>query len=345
MRVLIVDDDPVTVRLLSVVLARDGYEVIVSRTGREALEVLRREDVRMVVTDWEMPEMDGLELCRTVRSTHSDSYVYLVMLTSNVSQEHIVAGLSAGADDFIAKPFNPAELLLRLRAGERILSLETRDLTLFAIAKLAESRDPDTGSHLERIRDYCRVLGAALSEQAEFRDEVTPAYIRLLYLTSPLHDIGKVAIPDFVLLKPGRLTEREFEIMKTHATAGAQTLEAALRAHPEAHYLRMARDIAAYHHEHFDGAGYPDGLTGDAIPLAARIVSLADVYDALTSKRVYKAELDHEVARSIILKSMNTQFDPRVVEAFLATESEFVAIHHRFARMGEDPRSFGPGQV
>jgi putative two-component system response regulator len=181
------------------------------------------------------------------------------------------------------------------------------------------------------MREYCRILGEELARCDRFRDDVDGEYIQLLYLTSPLHDIGKVGIPDCVLRKPGRLTEDEFEVMKQHAVIGGQTLEAVSRAAGEAQFLQMASDIAWSHHEKYDGSGYPRGLAGEAIPLCARIVALADVYDALTSERVYKPAYGHETARSIILEGSGTHFDPAIVEAFIARESQFLAISRRFA--------------
>ena len=168
-------------------------------------------------------------------------------------------------------------------------------------------------------------------ESHKFRSQINAEYIRLIYLTSPLHDIGKVGIPDCVLLKPGALNDQEFEVMKTHTTLGAQTLEAALRQFPGVHFLQMGRDIAASHHERFDGSGYRQGLSSDSIPLCARIVAVADVYDALTSKRVYKRAFDHAVARSIIVKESGSHFDPDVVDAFLQNEARFVSIRAQFA--------------
>ena len=331
MRILIVDDDPMALEMLRHALTRAGHSVETATNGREALDVLQRGGCRLVISDWEMPEMSGVELCRAIRAGDSAGYVYIVLLSARVSAADTVEGLSAGADDFMTKPFNPAELKVRVSIGERILSLETRDLTIFAMAKLAESRDPETGAHLERVCCYCRVLAQHLACLPKFQHEVDGAYARLIYLTSPLHDIGKVAIPDCVLLKPGRLSDREFEIMKEHTTLGARTLEAALREHPEARFLQMARDIAASHHERWDGTGYPRGLSGADIPLCGRIVALADVYDALTTKRVYKGAFTHDVARSIILEGRGAHFDPDIVDAFVANEAQFHDIRARFA--------------
>ena len=335
MRILIVDDDPMALEMLKHALTRAGHQVETASNGVEALEVLRKGTCRLVISDWTMPEMDGVELCRRIRAADSGGYIYLILLTARNSQQDTVEGLSAGADDFMPKPFNPTELMLRVRIGERILSLETRDVTIFALAKLAESRDPETGAHLERVCNYSRMLAQHLSTLPKFSDQVNDGYVRLIFQTSPLHDIGKVAIPDCVLLKPGRLSDREFEIMKSHTIFGAQTLDAALREHPEAGFLRMARDIAATHHERFDGTGYPAGLKGSDIPLCGRIVAVADVYDALTTKRVYKNAFAHDVARSMIMEERGSHFDPDVVEAFLACEQQFIEIRNRF----DEPRA------
>ena len=331
MRVLVVDDDIMALEMLKFSLERAGHHVSIATNGREALEVLRRDACRVVISDWEMPEIDGLEFCRLLRRDHQDSYVYVILLTGRKGTQSIVAGLTAGADDFLTKPFDPEEILVRLHTAERILSLETRDLTIFALAKLAESRDPDTGRHLERVRNYSRLLAAQLATYPEFSATINGSFIALIYQTSPLHDIGKIAIPDSVLLKAGSLNDAEYAIMKTHATHGAETLGAALRQYPEAIFLQMARDIAATHHERWDGSGYPAGLRGNAIPLCGRIVALADVYDALTSKRVYKSAMNHATARSIILEGSGKHFDPAIVQAFLAREADFIAISHHHA--------------
>jgi len=328
MRILIVDDDDDALKMLERALSQSGYEVETARSGDEALALLRSGSSRLVISDWEMPGMSGEDLCRAVRAGDFSSYVYFILLTSHGGSAYTVRGLSAGADDFISKPFDPAELSVRVRAGERVLALETRDLTLFAMAKLAESRDPETGSHLERIQGYARVLAEQLLKLAH--PGVDAEYVRLLHLTSPLHDIGKVGIPDAVLLKPGRLSDREFEVMKTHTVLGAETLGAALAKFPSAAFLRMARDIALSHHERYDGAGYPRGLAREQIPLCGRIVAVADVYDALISRRVYKEPFAHDVAREIMFAKSGTHFDPVLTEAFRQAEEQFIEIRKRF---------------
>jgi putative two-component system response regulator len=331
MHVLIVDDDEIALDLLSETLTGAGYQVSVAHNGLEALETLRTGLFSFVISDWEMPEMNGIELCRRIRERHFSSYVYIILVTSRDGTEHVVEGLDAGADDFISKPFHPAELCVRVRSGSRLLALESRNLTIFTLAKLAESRSPETGAHLERMREYCRILADRLSRTGKHRREIDADYVNLIYVTSPLHDIGKVGIQDSVLLKGGAFSDKEFEIMKSHVRLGAETLEAAARYQPDAEFLRMARDIALTHHEWYDGSGYPQGLVGDEIPLCGRIVALADVYDALTAKRVYKNAFTHDIARSIILEESGSHFDPDVVDAFLKSEQEFIDIHQRFA--------------
>lgn len=327
MRVLVVDDDDCAVELLSELLTRSGYRVSRAANGRQALQLLESSSFRLVITECHAPEIDGLELCRIIRSNKASGYVYTIILSDRTERADITAGLSAGADDYVCKPYDPTELLLRVNAARRIAALGASEVAVFALAKLAESRDPETGQHLERIRNYCWILARWL--RREFL-EITDEFVDNLYQTSTLHDIGKVGIPDSVLLKPGRLTEREFEIMKSHTTIGARTLMAAMRQFPEVNYLAMAKDIALTHHENFDGSGYPHGLRGNDIPLCGRIVTLADVYDALTSRRPYKAAYDHEVARGIIVETMD-RFDPRVLTAFLELEGEFNVIRDAFS--------------
>ena len=331
MQVLIVDDNPIALITLKGLLTENGYEVFTATDGKKGLEAMERyPSCRVVISDWEMPEMNGIEFCMAVRAQDRPGYIYFLLLTSHDQTNEKVLGLSAGADDFVTKPYEAAEVLARLRAGERILSLETRDVAIFALAKLAESRDNDTGTHLERVQHYCRALSRCMAGHGKFKDVINSEYVRLIFQTSPLHDIGKVGIPDAILLKPGRLDPHEFDIMKTHTTIAAHTLDAALDKFPGVAFLKMAKDIAESHHEKYDGTGYPYGLREEEIPLSGRIIAVADVYDALVSKRVYKDAFTHDSARAIIEEGRSKHFDPDVVDAFVAIGDEFLDIRQRF---------------
>ncbi|QDU57941.1 HD domain-containing phosphohydrolase [Aeoliella mucimassa] len=350
MKVLVIDDDVVSAEIAKCTLQHFGYEVRCEYDGIEGFEQIRTGEYSIVISDWDMPGMPGDELCRLVRQRNWSSYIFFILLTSHSDMGHLVQGLKAGADDFLVKPFEPEELIVRLRTGERVLSLQSRDVLLFTLAKLTESRDNETGLHLERMREYGRILAMELSGWSEFKDEVDGDYVQMLYLTSPLHDIGKVGVPDSVLLKPGKLSREEFEIMKRHPLIGGETLAAAVEVAPDAKYLQMARDIALYHHEKFDGSGYPYGLSGEDIPLCGRLIALADVYDALTSKRVYKEKFSTQKAKEIILEGTGTHFDPKIVEAFLAQEKAFVEVsNHLDASLADENHSsaeslFGIGE-
>jgi putative two-component system response regulator len=334
MRVLVVDDDLITREIVVEDLRHFGYDVTAASDGREAFELVRTGMFRLVVSDWQMPHMSGLDLCREIRKRGWSGYIYFILLTLRGGVDNVVCGLDAGADDFLTKPFQPQELRMRLRTGERVLGLESRDLMIFAMAKLAESRDKDTGDHLDRMREYSRILADELSRWPHYCQQVDGDYVQLIYQTSPLHDIGKVGVPDSILLKPGPLTPEEFAIMQRHTLLGGETLQAVAESRPDALFLKMAKEIALTHHERFDGTGYPQRLKGEQIPLCGRIVALADVYDALTSKRVYKPAFDHQKARAIILESKGTQFDPDVVQAFINREQEFVAVSRQFHDQG-----------
>ncbi len=335
MQVLIVDDDDFALDVLTSTLSRMGFTAVPAKDGQEAMDILRRGEIHLVITDWDMPGMNGIDLCRAIRKEDLSGYIYVIMLTAREGNSQRLEGLCAGADDFLNKPLDPEELLVCLKTSERILALETRDVALFALAKLAESRDTETGDHIERVQQYTRLLARNLSDDVKACNGVDDDYIRLLYQTSPLHDLGKVGIPDAILLKPAKLTADEFAIMKTHTIIGAETLDAALRRFPNARFLQIAREIAATHHERFDGTGYPNGLAGQQIPLCGRIVAVADVYDALCSRRVYKSAMTHEQAKAILVAGQGTHFDPEVVQAFLRAEPQILAVRASLQNEGE----------
>ncbi|MGA2583426.1 MAG: response regulator [Tepidisphaeraceae bacterium] len=342
MHALIVDDDELSLDILQGVLEEMGHQVLRAHDGQEALQIIQERQIHLVITDWEMPKMNGLELCRAIRQGDFDGYVYIVMLTSRDGGQQKIEGLHAGADAFLVKPLNSDELLVSLKTADRILALETRELAMFALAKLSESRDPETGAHLERVQSYARLLAQYLSTTEKFFGRIDHEFIRLIYQTTPLHDIGKVGIPDNVLLKPGKLSDEETSIMRTHAKLGAQTLEASLQRFPNVRFLQMARDIALFHHERWDGQGYPNGLAGEQIPLPARIVALADVYDALTSRRVYRHAMSHPQAKAIIDGDCGTHFDPDIVDAFHKLEKQFITIREQYRDAESEQEAMAP---
>jgi putative two-component system response regulator len=341
MRALIADNDPAARNLLQTTLAAAGYEVETAPNGQLALEMLRSSGARLLIANADLAEMNGVELCAAIRRQDLAGYIYIIMIAPVDDPRVKIAALHAGADSFIARPVNPEELRICLKNAERILSLETRDAAMFALAKLAESRDPQTGSHIERVQSYSRLLAQYLAGTDKYRGIIDDEYIRLIHQTSPLHDIGKLAIPDPVLLKPGQLDSQETAVMRTHAELGEKTLYAALLRFPGAGFLQVARDIAATHHEKYDGSGYPQGLAGDDIPLCGRIVALADAYDAMTSRRVYKNPIAHDRAKQIIIRESGSHFDPDVVHAFLQCDGEFIGVNQRM--MDEAPGEVNSG--
>lgn len=333
---------------------RPSFDVQCTSTGQEGAELLKSalaegRPYELAFVDVRMPTgWDGVETVQRLWSIDPQLQVVICSAHSDYSLDEILERL--GHTDrllILKKPFDNAEVMqlaialtrkweLTQQARERFDSLEqavaerakeildTRDVAVFALAQLAESRDPETGRHLERIRGYCRILADELSKHGPYTHIVDAQWIDDIYRSSPLHDIGKVGIPDAILLKPGRLSEREFAILKKHTLIGAGALERAVAHTGCGGFLKMAADIARYHHERWDGSGYPDGLQSHDIPLAARIVALADVYDALTSVRVYKSAYEPEVARLMIEEQSGKHFDPAIVEAFQARFSEFL---------------------
>ena len=327
-KILLVDDDPAQRMLLNMCLEMGDYAVIEANNGEEAFTILEKEpDIRLVVTDLDMPVMNGFDLISKVRESDL-RYRYLIVLTSSEEKESLVNALSLGADDYISKPVRPDEMRLRIEGGIRLLRLEIQEELILSMAKLAEYRSDETGYHLERVQFYTRTLARDLSNkhpQLKISTQQAEEFARV----SPLHDIGKVAIPDSILHKPDQLTTDEFELMKNHANIGGQLLKD-IYTKTGSPYLRVAYEAAMYHHERYNGKGYPEGLKGEEIPVVARIVALADMYDAMTSERCYKLPFSHEKAKTIILKERGEHLDPKMVDSFLAMEDESLAIRERF---------------
>lgn len=358
--ILVVDDMRENTLILQNFLAPKGYQVAAAFSGAEALELVEKNPPDVILLDLMMPGMDGFTVCQRLKQDPRTRHIPVVVLTGMSEREANVKALEMGADDFMAKPFDSVVLDARIRSSLRSKALQdriieyqreleannelleqrirertaqlarTQQVTVFSLAKLAESRDTETGEHLDRMRRYATEIAVELAASDKFRDVVTKVFVEALFESSPLHDIGKVGIPDQILLKPGKLSRDEFDVMKTHTQIGGDTLRAAdLEAGGDS-FLAMGRDIAYAHHEKWDGAGYPAGLKGTEIPLAARICALGDVYDALTSKRPYKEAFSHEKSRGIILEGRGAHFDPDIVDAFLARERQFTEISKSF---------------
>ncbi len=327
-KVLVTDDDIGQRLILRNSLESDGYEVYEAANGKQAADILDTEpDIRLLLTDLAMPEMDGFELVRHIRNREM-RYTYIIVLTSIDDRESLIKALSLGADDYLTKPVFPDELKLRLQSGTRLLRLESQEALIFSMAKLAEYRSEETGYHLERVAYYTRHLARDLVRRNPgYR--LTVSLADEIALVSPLHDLGKVAIPDHILHKPGRLNKDECEIMKTHTSIGAKFIREIFDK-TGSHYLWLGYEIAKFHHERWDGRGYPVGLAGEAIPVSAQIMGIADVYDALTSKRCYKDAFGHDQAYKMIIDERGRQFDPRVVDAFVRNEDVFLEVKKRF---------------
>ncbi len=326
-KVLIVDDAPIQLKLLRTHLEDDGFTVIEACNGTEALKIIdTTPDLHLMVTDINMPDMNGYELIQAVRDK-AQLALYIVVITQLTDEETPVTSLRLGANDFLTKPVRYKELCLRLRNGLHVVRLESQDELIFSMAQLADHRSPETGRHLDRVQNFTRLLGRQLIKshpELGMTENIAQDISRF----SPLHDIGKVAIPDSILKKQGKLTEKEFKIMQDHAKIGGELISTILRK-TASRSLRLAYELTMYHHEKWDGTGYPIGLAGIDIPISARIMALADVYDALTCERVYKKAFSREEARSIIVGSAGSHFDPIVVEAFEVLEERFHELRQR----------------
>lgn len=352
--ILVIDDTPGNLSLLNQLL-RTQYRVKLANSGARGLELAAMSRPDLILLDIMMPEMDGYEVIRNLKADPATSKVPVIFLTAKSGAEDEEQGLAMGAVDFIHKPIAPSVVLARVRTHLQIRNwqifledksawlekeIEARvsevfrlqEATIRVMVSLAEFRDECTGNHIRRTQDYVRLLAEYLSRQPRDSAFLGRDQIDRIAKASPLHDIGKIAIPDHILLKPGRHTPEEFDIMKTHSVKGESMLQRSLREMGgENEMLVFACQIARSHHERWDGSGYPDGLAGEAIPLAARLMAVADVYDALRSRRPYKKEFSHAEAVEIVIQGRGSHFDPLLVEAFLALESVFAEIAIKLA--------------
>jgi len=352
--VLVVDGSADNIALISSLL-RGSYRTRIATDGEKALRIVLSEaPPDLVLLDVEMPGMDVYEVCRQLKEDPLAAHLPVIFLAGTQSADDEEMGLRAGAVDYIAKPVSSPVLLARvethlaLSRARRILQSRNsgledevrrrteeieiaHDTTILVVAMLAETRDNDTGNHIRRTQHYVRILAEHMKGNLRCPELLDEAWIDLLCKSVPLHDIGKVGIPDAVLRKPGRLTAEEFEIMKTHAVLGRDAILAAeSQVGTSNSFLYLAREVAGSHHEKWNGSGYPEGLSGDDIPLSARLMSVADVYDALISRRDYKPAFSHDRAVVLIVEGKGRDFDPDVVDAFLACGDRFAAIARQF---------------
>lgn len=352
--ILIVDDSPDNIAFMSQGLAQ-YYRIKAARSGKLALEILAQYPVDLVLLDIVMPEMSGYEVIHQIKHNPYTEHIPVIFLTGKSNPEDEQLGFELGAVDYVFKPVSIP--LLKSRVHTHLQNKRSKDILLnqndylenevlrrsgeldrmqdavvFALASLAETRDPETGNHLLRTQHYVKVLAQRLATTEKYRDVLSPTVIDTYFKAAPLHDIGKVGIPDNILLKPGKLTQDEFTIMRNHALLGKLALEKAEKLSGACTALiNAAKEIVIGHHEKWDGSGYPMGLRGEAIPLSARLMALADVYDALICRRVYKAPMNHEEAKAIILQGRGSHFDPMVIDAFLQEEQNFIDIAQQFA--------------
>ncbi|MFA5504121.1 MAG: two-component system response regulator [Vulcanimicrobiota bacterium] len=353
-KILIVDDEPLNLNVLASLLRTD-YRPVVAKNGEQALERASTDPPPdLILLDIMMPELNGYEVCRRLKASERTRDIPVIFVTAMGEVEDETRGFDLGAVDYITKPISPpivaarVKTHLELRAARmallqqnetleekvkertRELSL-TRDATIHSLAGLAETRDPETGGHIRRTQTYVRVLAEYVQDNPRFSGELSPEVIELLYKSAPLHDIGKVGVPDSVLLKPGKLTDEEYEEMKRHTIYGRDALLQAEKAlDGTSSFLSYATEIAYTHQEKWDGSGYPQGLRGENIPLSGRLMAIADVYDALISRRCYKPAYTHEEAVRIIREGRGRHFDPELTDAFLEIAEEFRRIADQF---------------
>lgn len=352
--ILVVDDTPENLQLLTEMLKERGHRVRPVPDGKLALQAARNNPPEIILLDINMPEMNGYEICAEMKADPQLAKIPVIFISANIDTIDKVKAFAVGGVDYVTKPFQFDEVEARVETHLKIRRLQveldrhnwqlqemvkaqvkeisdSQTATILALAKLSEYRDEDTGNHIVRVQKYCRALAIRLAEKGIFDNQIDESFIDNIYHASAMHDIGKVGIPDHILLKPGKLTDEEFEIMKTHSILGAETLKTVLASYPNNGFIKMGMEVARSHHERWNGSGYPDGLAGEMIPLSARIIAIADQYDALRNKRPYKPAFDEAKTYIIITegdgRSIPIHLDPRILSVFKIIASEFDAIY------------------
>jgi response regulator RpfG family c-di-GMP phosphodiesterase/serine/threonine protein kinase len=361
-RVLIVDDEEPVRRVCRLALSREPVACDESETGPDAIDRGLVGPYDLVLLDVDLPGLNGEQVLRRLREHPPAAHTKVIMLSGRTTGDDLSRLLSAGADDYLTKPFSVVQLRARVQAALRLKEaqdrsdllarrlaatnaeleqalnirdgelIHARGALVLALAKLVEQRSSETGAHLIRLQRYCRVLAEAAAATPAFAGRLDPAFVQAVEAAAPLHDIGKVAIPDHILNKPGQLTSEERGLIQTHTSVGADTLAEVSARYPFATaFFHTAIEIARHHHERWDGTGYPDRLAGEAIPLSARLVAIADVYDALRSRRVYKPSLPHPIAVEQMADRSPGHFDPALLDVFRRVAGQFDRIYHETA--------------
>lgn len=354
--ILVVDDLEANRDMLARRLQQLGHLVKSAESGADALQRLEDFAIDLVLLDLMMPEMDGIEVVRRMKADTRFASIPVVMVSANDEMDNVVRCIEMGAEDYLPKPFNPVLLRARVEAClqkkrahdyevkqqrnlEEKVKAQVQEISsaqlaaIFAMSKLAAARCTESGTHLERTREYCRVIAQQMASTPKYKKIIDDAFIDALYAAALLHDIGKVGIPDHILNQPN-VDMNEWEVLKTHPLIGSETLRAVEAQHPGIILIRMGIDIVEAHHEKWDASGYPYGLRGESIPLAARIMALADAYDGLTSAHENRCFFSHEEARQMIELGAGRHFDPDVVEAFIKIEMEMMRIRRQHADDG-----------
>ncbi len=352
-KILIVDDECFYIDVL-VNLLEDEYSIVVAKDGEQALKRAQCSvPPDLILLDVLMPGLDGYEVCSRLKQHPDTRDIPIIFLTIKSEVDDEIKGFELGASDYIVKPMSPPIVkarirtilaldqarralktqnrLLEQRVQERTREIQqTQDVAIYCLASLAETRDNETGNHIRRTQHYIKLLATYLQNHPRFRQQIDNEFINLLFKSAPLHDIGKVGVPDRILLNPGKLEGEDWEEMKRHAQYGRDAILTAEKELGSTSFLRLAREIAYSHHECWDGTGYPQGLRGDDIPLSGQLMAIADIYDALISRRVYKEPIPHKEAVAIISEGSGRQFDPEIAEAFITLQDEFNHIARQF---------------
>ena len=342
-QILVVDDNLANLKNIQLQLT-DSYQVLLAKSGVQALQICLQRIPDLILLDVDMPEMDGFETLGRLKSSVILSRIPVIFLTANHDIATEVRALESGVVDFITKPVEKNILLHRLKLHLKFAAYqeylentvkELEDSIVISFAEMIESRDKNTGDHIQRTRKYVTLIGRELIRQNCFPKELNDQELSLITRGALLHDIGKIGVSDTILLKPDRLDDREFSIMKAHTTIGADLLKDMYSRTPTQHYLDYAIKIAEGHHEKYNGTGYPHGLKGDEIPLCSRIMAVADVYDAVAADRIYRKAMNPQEAFNLIVEGKGSHFDPRVIDAFIGIHDEIEASARRAANSAD----------